>query len=109
MSLYAIRVIHEDGSMGYTEFISSYDTDLERITTKFNSFTEDEIDGTLIQIELISLSIGTISRNANCWPILETLAERSFKNFQSEIDRERSRSIESSFQKANEYFKNDDE
>jgi len=83
MSLYAIRVIHDD-ALAYIEFIMSYDTDLARITDNFHSLTKDDIDGTLIQIQLVSLSTGTASRNANCWPIVDTLAEKSFKNDDSE-------------------------
>lgn len=80
MSLYAIRVIHNDTICGYTEFITMYDTDLDRITAKFNTITKNEIDGKLLQLELISLSIGTLSRNANSWPILTTLKTREFED-----------------------------
>jgi hypothetical protein len=75
--MYAIRIIHSD-TLGYTEYIGMYSTDLDKIRTKFRSMAQGDVEGKLHALELISLKMDVLTRSANEWHIAETLESREF-------------------------------
>lgn len=55
-----------------------YDTDLDRITAKFNAVTHKDVDGKLVNMDLVSLSMGNFTRNGKGWHILESIKKKDF-------------------------------